>query len=1013
MNLIANKKTDNWIKKKYKTLCKKIKTNWKKPFLALILLILSPLIFIARKSFNLGYRIKHNQDYENYKERFDNDFGNAEKNQWDSKWGITLLLMVVYFFILFSLGAFLKDFLNQIGRAFGSMLDDPTNNLDKFTNELINFSNFHWTNYFNPRYIFNSWLGIFSIKTSDFSLIGRVIVIVYIIFGMLGCYRVLVRNKLVIGKQNINKQQLGNDRFSRIDELVKEYKLVPASNLSFEGYGGVPITFLHWYEVTFFPVFLRSISFNQRWVAMKNHKKSHGWYLIDDTNVATNAIGMTRAGKGEKFVIPMIDLLSRSQKQSSLILHDMKRELADYTAERLKKRGYEIEFLNVMALEKSISYNPLKRVQDFLYRRNLDKAQKDITSLAFTIYNDPNNHENPYFVESPQSLLSSILLLSAYHIIKEKPKDRSELEKLTIYNAVDILNRLGGQTIQIQGSMKTTHGLNIAFENMRHEDLDKIDYLEESDKHFLAELRELALINYSASKFASENSQGNIFSTTANKLKIYLQKDVALMTSKNEIDLSRLGFPRLIELSTLNKEKYYGKFKVTILNDQGTILETLNIETDRTGFSQTPFNAKLADEGKIIIQGDQIENEEHQEVFSYKVRYKQRRGLPIINPSTKEKEIKMVVLEAEHNPSISLNIKYSNQPVALFLISPDHDKSYNQILSFIINQIYAEISELCYKTDGKTQTRVHFLLDEFGNLPAIDEIANKITVSLGKNILWSFFVQELAQYDLVYGKEISETIQNSCSNTIYLLSPSEKTAEKLSKKLGNRTVKGLSTSNDERLITAGEKNHNAMVNNNQQNLVKQELLTPTQLMKLVEGETVVIRVNKQFDNNQKRVKKNPIFNTLQHSLPSSYLFLKGSDSTFDFVNTQFQSEISDHTKLDLLQNKVNIEIFPDDNKEEINSSDLPNKKTKGYSATLKIFREELSKVIEWSNTRLGQKENIDSISSRNLLEIISSFSQLESVTTIFKSEEDFESIITNLNTLLAEEQDVENEQEVQ
>ena len=236
--MIANKKTDNWIKKKYKTLCKKIKTNWKKPFLALILLILSPLIFIARKSFNLGYRIKHNQDYENYKERFDNDFGNAEKNQWDSKWGITLLLMVVYFFILFSLGAFLKDFLNQIGRTFGSMLDDPTNNLDKFTNELINFSNFHWTNYFNPRYIFNSWLGIFSIKTSDFSLIGRVIVIVYIIFGMLGCYRVLVRNKLVIGKQNINKQQLGNDRFSRIDELVKEYKLVPASNLSISQFFG-------------------------------------------------------------------------------------------------------------------------------------------------------------------------------------------------------------------------------------------------------------------------------------------------------------------------------------------------------------------------------------------------------------------------------------------------------------------------------------------------------------------------------------------------------------------------------------------------------------------------------------------------------------------------------------------------------------------------------------------------------------------------------------------------------
>ena len=244
--MVANEKKDNWIKKKYKTLSKKVKTSWSNPFLALFLLILSPLIFIARKSFNLVYRIKHNQDYENYKERFDNDFGNAEKNQWDSKWGITLILMVIYFFILFSLGAFLKDFLNQIGQAFATMLDDPTNNLDKFTHELVSFANFHWTNYFSPRYIFNSWVGIFAIKTSDFSLIGRVIVIVYTIFGMLGCYRILVRNKLVIGKQNINKQQLGNDRFSRIDELVKEYKLVPASNLSFEGYGGVPITFHHW-----------------------------------------------------------------------------------------------------------------------------------------------------------------------------------------------------------------------------------------------------------------------------------------------------------------------------------------------------------------------------------------------------------------------------------------------------------------------------------------------------------------------------------------------------------------------------------------------------------------------------------------------------------------------------------------------------------------------------------------------------------------------------------------------
>lgn len=963
--------------------------------------LLSPLFYVLRQVLHGFYYLNHRTDYQNFKDRFENDFGNSDRKRVDKRWWKITLLSLIYTFFLLSLGILLKTILVNVLKFFGSISLSTLNHLESSVSNLLFDQKFHWYQLLDITYVLNQWKEILSFGTKNFESLGAILGSMYFLMIIIGAWRFFIRNKVVFGKQEINKRQLGTDRFATINELLNDYKVVPDSTYSFKGYGGTIITHLPWYQVAFCRGVLTPVTFEERWLAIKYRKECKGWYLIDDTNSSTSIIGMTRAGKGEKYIIPEIDLFSRALLQSSLIIHDMKRELADYTAETLKDRGYDVHFVNVMRLEKSASYNPLYRTQDFLFRRNLDKAQKDIYSLAFSIYEEANFHGDRFFIESPQSLLSSIILLMAFEIIRVTPDSREELEKLTLYNAVDILNSLGGSDVQIKGTTKTTHELNLAFEKMRGENLDEYSYLSDYDKSFLEELRELAFINYGASKFASENSQGNIFSSTATKLKIYLQKDVALMTSRNDIDLSSIAFPRMFSMQMKDRSKYFGKFIVKFISKEGELLETLLVETDKTGYARVPYEHNLPEEGKIIISSDQLSAEENRETFSFKVNFIQSNGVPKTNSITGQKEVKDVVVKSLLDQSdLEIDIKDSIKPVALFLISPDYDKSYNQILSFIINQAYTEMADLCFKVpEGKTHTRVQMLLDEFGNLPAIPDMDNKATVALGKNILFTFAVQEVSQYVKTYGEEAAEAIQNSCSNTVYLLSASDTTAKKISGKLGTRTIKGLSTSNDERLVTPDNKTHNATVNNSQQSLLGQSLLTTTQLMGLVEGEAVILRANKQFDKKQRRAKKHPIFDTLSNSLPSSYIFLKGPNKTFERTNTEFNSSISEHMNIELRKNKVKINVWKRNDQTDIQEEQNKEMFVNFY----RFWKKEIDDLAALLSNEKDKEYEGEDMTYVEIKEAITILNDTDSIKAVFSEENSLDQFIDGLKKYEQEE----------
>lgn len=137
---------------------------------------------------------------------------------------------------------------------------------------------------------------------------------------------------------------------------------------------------------------------------------------------------------------------------------------------------------------------------------------------------------------------------------------------------------------------------------------------------------------------------------------------------------------------------------------------------------------------------------------------------------------------------------YSDKPTAVFMIIPDFDKSNHALASIFIKQLYTELSMNCSyrKGDKKCFRRVHFLLDEFGNMPPIEDMGGILTVCAGRNMLFNLVLQSYSQIEKLYDKQ-AEEIKENCQNHIYIKSGNDKTLEELSKRAGHKTIMGRSS----------------------------------------------------------------------------------------------------------------------------------------------------------------------------------------------------------------------------
>src|SRR5699024_3493514 len=126
-----------------------------------------------------------------------------------------------------------------------------------------------------------SWKEVFNFK--------KEYVIGYSMFYALVIYFIVkMVYKVKLNFDDLVEGQHGSRKFEEVSELKKQYKIIPSKDEEYEGSGGVIVGGLH--------------------EQMKPYR-----LMIDESPVHTMVIGITRSGKGETFVVPMIDVLSRAK----------------------------------------------------------------------------------------------------------------------------------------------------------------------------------------------------------------------------------------------------------------------------------------------------------------------------------------------------------------------------------------------------------------------------------------------------------------------------------------------------------------------------------------------------------------------------------------------------------------------------------------------------------------------------------------------------------------------------
>ena len=126
------------------------------------------------------------------------------------------------------------------------------------------------------------------------------------------------------------------------------------------------------------------------------------------------------------------------------------------------------------------------------------------------------------------------------------------------------------------------------------------------------------------------------------------------------------------------------------------------------------------------------------------------------------------------------------KPVAVFVSTRDYEKSDYFIATSFIDYFYRIGLEMAER-DANART-MHFLLDEFGNIPKISDFENKIATSRSRNMWFHLYVQSYEQLENLYGEHGAEIIRDNCNALLFLGSQNLTTLEIFSKTCGKATV---------------------------------------------------------------------------------------------------------------------------------------------------------------------------------------------------------------------------------
>ena len=112
--------------------------------------------------------------------------------------------------------------------------------------------------------------------------------------------------------------------------------------------------------------------------------------------------------------------------------------------------------------------------------------------------------------------------------------------------------------------------------------------------------------------------------------------------------------------------------------------------------------------------------------------------------------------------------KIGKKKTAIFLVVPDEKTTYHFLATLFITQCYEGLLDLADRYGGSLPVRVNFILEEFCNMPKLDDIVAMLTAARSRNIRFHIVIQSYSQMIDKYGENVSKTVMDNCGNLIYL-----------------------------------------------------------------------------------------------------------------------------------------------------------------------------------------------------------------------------------------------------
>ncbi|MCH5179721.1 MAG: type IV secretory system conjugative DNA transfer family protein [Erysipelotrichales bacterium] len=128
------------------------------------------------------------------------------------------------------------------------------------------------------------------------------------------------------------------------------------------------------------------------------------------------------------------------------------------------------------------------------------------------------------------------------------------------------------------------------------------------------------------------------------------------------------------------------------------------------------------------------------------------------------------------------------RPTVIFINYRDELKIHYNIISLFVQNAYcAFIDHANENMNGKLDIPFYFILDEFGNFPALRDFETTISACAGRNIFFILIIQSYAQLNNVYGKAVAEIIRDNLNMHVFFGSNNPETLKMFSEECGLRT----------------------------------------------------------------------------------------------------------------------------------------------------------------------------------------------------------------------------------